>query len=63
MSKKSKTIGAPSTPPAEPPTTPTDQAAPPVRRTKPLRRWSIAELIARAVVPPRADGLRQGQSG
>jgi hypothetical protein len=33
-----------------------DKAAPD-RRTTPLRRWSVAELIARAVAPRPIDGM------
>jgi hypothetical protein len=54
-----------------PPATPTDEvnglpadpataahdAASPARRTTPLRRWSVAELIARAVASRPADGM------
>jgi len=34
-----------------------DQAPSPARRTAPLRRWSVAELVARAFAAPPADGM------
>jgi hypothetical protein len=44
--------------PADPATATDAPASPPVRRAKLLRRWSVAELIARAVIlgpPDRAS--------
>jgi hypothetical protein len=35
-----------------------DAASSPARRTAPLRRWSVAELLARALATPPAEGLR-----
>ena len=49
-----------------PPATPTDHVngvaageASPATRSAPLRRWSVAELIARAVAFPAAIGIRR----
>jgi hypothetical protein len=37
-----------------------ESAPPPAARPTPLRRWSVAELIARAVVARPADGISHG---
>jgi len=42
--------------PANPPTAGEDMS-PAVGGPPPLRRWSVAELIARAVAAPPADGI------
>jgi hypothetical protein len=42
--------------PAVPETAPEDVSSP-AAGTGPLRRWSVAELIARAAPPPHADGV------
>jgi hypothetical protein len=34
-----------------------DEASPRASRSRPLRRWSVAELIARAVVRPPTGGV------
>ncbi len=39
------------------PATADGHATPSAGRTVPLRRWSVAELIAGAIAPPRADGV------
>ncbi len=39
------------------PSPPADEASSTARRTAPLRRWSVYELIARALTPPPADGM------
>jgi hypothetical protein len=49
----------PSALPTNPPTAGGD-TSPPAVGQRPLRRWSIAELIARAVAAPPADGLSHG---
>lgn len=36
---------------------PEKDAAPPPRRSSRLRRWSVAELVARAVARPPAGGV------
>jgi hypothetical protein len=48
-----------STRPASPPTAGQD-TSPPAGGQRPLRRWSVAELIARAVAAPPADGMSHG---
>ena len=40
---------------ADPPTA-ADEAPSPATRAAPLRRWSVAELVARALAQPSADG-------
>jgi hypothetical protein len=42
--------------PANPPVADED-TSPPAAAPRPLRRWSVAELIARAAAAPRADGI------
>jgi hypothetical protein len=48
-----------STLPANPPTAGKD-TSPPAGGQRPLRRWSVAELIARALAAPPADGMSHG---
>jgi hypothetical protein len=59
MSKNSKTTNSVTStdvrnaPSAESPAA--TEATP--KRSRPLRRWSVADLIARAIAPPRVDGM------
>jgi hypothetical protein len=43
--------------PADPPTRADEAASDARRTTAPLRRWSVAELVARAVAPPSAERM------
>jgi hypothetical protein len=45
--------------PANPPTA-GQNGSPPAGGRRPLRRWSVAELIARAVAAPFPDGMSHG---
>ena len=36
----------------------TDHAASSSRRPAPLRRWSVADLVARAIAPPAGSGIK-----
>jgi hypothetical protein len=42
------------------PATAGQNATPPAGDRRPLRRWSVAELIARAVAAPSPDGISHG---
>ena len=44
-------------PPSDRPT-PGERTPPPVERHRPLRRWSVAALIARAAAAPSNRGMR-----